>query len=321
MGVVGGRDELGLAHGAGPRATHGLRLDVAMLDDLQRSDQLVLGELRAAALIGQGSQRADHRLVALELAEVAFHAPYRDQHLAIDAIALLDAGQQFGVLLQQLLAVAYTQGRQGAFEVFPYWAGEFRLAAIGLDHVHVGGDAEEGAVEGVLRNAGLQGLLAKACLPLCEGLQRLDFSTGVERRAGQGHHRGGLGGGQRQGIGGGGLFCAGHEQDETGGRDQLTGFPAGEKTEEHSQIQNCRSGDDHTMPALSMLSCSQKVGSLPISRLEGFAAVAAFALVRLFLTAAEQRLGDDRLGLVGAVLFRLFAHGGVPGLGGFRGAL
>ncbi|MCY1442602.1 hypothetical protein D9M71_589770 [compost metagenome] len=234
MGVVGGRDELGLAHGAGPRAAHCLWLDVAMLDDLQRGDQLVLGELRAAAFIGQGGQRADDRLVALELAEVAFHAPHRDQHLAVDAIALLDAGQQFGVLLQQLLAVTHTQGRQGAFEVLPHRAGELRLAAVGLDHVHVGGDAEEGAVEGVRRNTGLQGLLAEAGLPLREGLQRLDFSAGVGRCAGQGHHRGGLGGGQRQGIGGGGLFCAGHEQDETGGRDQLTGFPAREKTEEHA---------------------------------------------------------------------------------------
>ncbi|EJT85236.1 hypothetical protein PPS11_11351 [Pseudomonas putida S11] len=68
--------------------------------------------------------------------------------------------------------------------------------------------AEEGAVERILRNAGLQGLLAKACLPLREGLQRLDFSAGVRRRAGQGHHRGGLGGGQRQGVGGGGRFLA-----------------------------------------------------------------------------------------------------------------
>ncbi|MNP74848.1 hypothetical protein D3C76_1717880 [compost metagenome] len=56
MGVVGGRNELGLAHGAGPRAAHGFRLDVAVLDDLQSGDQLVLGELGAAPLVGQGGQ-------------------------------------------------------------------------------------------------------------------------------------------------------------------------------------------------------------------------------------------------------------------------
>ena len=49
---------------------------------------------------------------------------------------------------------------------------------------------------------------------------------------------------------------------------------------------------------------SQKVKSLPVSRLEGFAAVAAFAFGGAFLAAAEQGLGDDGFGLVGA-----FAHG------------
>jgi hypothetical protein len=46
---------------------------------------------------------------------------------------------------------------------------------------------------------------------------------------------------------------------------------------------------------------SQKVKSLPVSRLEGFAAVAAFAFGGAFLAAAEQGLGDDGFGLVGAL--------------------
>ena len=54
---------------------------------------------------------------------------------------------------------------------------------------------------------------------------------------------------------------------------------------------------------------SQKVRSLPDVRLEGFAAVAAFALGGAFLAAAEQWLGDDGFGLVGAMLGWLFAHG------------
>ncbi|MNC82650.1 hypothetical protein D3C75_1362450 [compost metagenome] len=49
------------------------------------------------------------------------------------------------------------------------------------------------------------------------------------------------------------------------------------------------------------LSSGQKVRSLPAIRLEGFAAVAAFALAGAFLTAAEQWLGDDGFGLVGAM--------------------
>ena len=49
------------------------------------------------------------------------------------------------------------------------------------------------------------------------------------------------------------------------------------------------------------LSGSQKVKSLPVSRLEGFAAVAAFAFGGAFLAAAEQGLGNNGLGLVGAL--------------------
>lgn len=52
------------------------------------------------------------------------------------------------------------------------------------------------------------------------------------------------------------------------------------------------------------LSGSQKVKSLPVFRLEGFAAVAAFAFGGPFLAAAEQRLGNNGFGLV-----RALAHG------------
>ncbi|MNG02501.1 hypothetical protein D3C84_855320 [compost metagenome] len=111
MGVVGGGDELGLAHGAGPRAFHGVGLDITVLQDLQGRDQLRLGKSRAAAFISQGGQGADHRFVALELAEVAFHAPHRHQHVAINAIALFDLAQQFSVFFQQALAIANAQRR------------------------------------------------------------------------------------------------------------------------------------------------------------------------------------------------------------------
>ena len=46
---------------------------------------------------------------------------------------------------------------------------------------------------------------------------------------------------------------------------------------------------------------SQKVRSLPVVRLEGFAAITAFALGGTFLATAEQWLGDDGFGLVGAM--------------------
>ncbi|MNN18591.1 hypothetical protein D3C81_1318030 [compost metagenome] len=149
----------------------------------------------------------------MELAKVALHAPDRDQDLTVYTIALFEAGQQFGILLEQFLAVSHSQRRQRSLQVFPHRAGEFGLAAVCLDHIHVRRHANERAVEGVCRDTGLQRLLAEAGLPLGKCLQRLNFSTHVGLGAGQSHYRRGLGGGQRQGIGGGGLFRAGDEQD------------------------------------------------------------------------------------------------------------
>ena len=71
-----------------------------------------------------------------------------------------------------------------------------------------------------------------------------------------------------------------------------------------------KSGTDLIMPEGRLPSGSQKVRSLPAIRLEGFAAVAAFAFAGSFLATAEQRLGDDGFGLVGAMLGWLFAHDG-----------
>ena len=98
MGVVGGRDELRLAHGASPGAEHLLRRDVALLQNLQGGNQLRVGKPRATTFVGESGQRVDHRLAALELPEVAFHAPHRHQRLPVNAITLLDALQDIGVL-------------------------------------------------------------------------------------------------------------------------------------------------------------------------------------------------------------------------------
>ncbi len=117
------------------------------MQDLQRGDQLRMGKPWAPSFVGQGRQGVDHRLAALELAEVALHAPHRHQRLAIDAITLLDALQDLGILLDQALAFVDPQWRQRAIEVFPHGTGEFRLAAIGLDHAHVRTDPDKRTIE------------------------------------------------------------------------------------------------------------------------------------------------------------------------------
>lgn len=56
VGVVGGRDELGLPHRTGPGAEHLLGLDIAVLEDLQGGQQLAVGKGRAATFVGQGRE-------------------------------------------------------------------------------------------------------------------------------------------------------------------------------------------------------------------------------------------------------------------------
>lgn len=145
-----------------------------MLNDLQGGNQLAVGKGRAPSFIRQGCQGANHRLVALEVTEIALHAPNGHQGLAINAIALFDPLQDVAVLDQQCLALAYPYRGQRAIQVFPDGAGEFRLAAVGLDHAHIRGDPGEGAVEYIGANPGAQGFGAERVHPFIEGLSGLD---------------------------------------------------------------------------------------------------------------------------------------------------
>lgn len=211
-----------------------------MLDDLQCSQQLALCEARTTAFVGQGRQRADHRLVALELAEVAFHTPDRDEGLAVDAITLFDALQYRAVLQQQGLALAHAGCRECAIEVFPYRSSELRLAAIGLDHAHVRADVGEGIVEGIRSDPGAQRLDTESRSPFLETLGGLDKGgiTGRlwcgRRHRCCGHCR------QRLGVGGRGLFRTGNEQDETGGGEQSAQWPTEGETKGHARVRIIR---------------------------------------------------------------------------------
>src|SRR3546814_17474297 len=83
---------------------------------------------------------------------------------------MLDALQDVGMLLDQGLAPAYSQWRQGSIEVFPHRPAEFRLAAVGLDDAHVRAYADKGAIQQVGTAPAGQGLLAKTDLPFGDSL-------------------------------------------------------------------------------------------------------------------------------------------------------
>ena len=76
-------------------------LNVAHLKNAQGGDQLLLGELLAAPVIGQRRQRVDDRETAGELAEIGLDAPQRDDETRLHAERVADlSGQRFGVEAQ-----------------------------------------------------------------------------------------------------------------------------------------------------------------------------------------------------------------------------
>lgn len=129
------------------QALHLLRRHVALLEDLQGGEQLVVGELRAAPFMRQGGQRADHAQAAGIAAEIAFHAPDGDHEASVDAIALFDGAQDIGMFGEQALAGEDPARRQCIVEVFPDRPAELRLAAVGADHRRIGRHVGQDAVE------------------------------------------------------------------------------------------------------------------------------------------------------------------------------
>ncbi|MDT4861216.1 hypothetical protein FQZ97_958130 [compost metagenome] len=101
-------------------------------------------------------------------AEVALQTPYGYQGLSVHAVALFDARKGVAVLQQQALTAGDSQRGDCAIQVFPYRSGKFRLAAVGDQHVGVGADAGEGAIEQRGVDAGGNRIAAQQGTPVGE---------------------------------------------------------------------------------------------------------------------------------------------------------
>ena len=178
--VVG--HELSLAHGAGPAALQARTRALAVHDDVQGVLQLPLGPFAPATLIGQGGQRADHVVVALNLAEARFLRPDRHQDLgghsealghfprhAVHTLARLsDAGRRYGV------------GDVGARRL-----GELGLVAVQPDHGCVRRHARQFPLIGGAPGAAVprqEALLPSFEAALIVGLVRRRLRGGSRRR-------------------------------------------------------------------------------------------------------------------------------------------
>ena len=182
--LIGGGDELRVAHGAGPGAVHLLDRDIAALHDLERRDQLLAGEARLGVVISERRQRPDHIHVAWLRAVIRLHPPNGDDDGAVDAVALLQHVEQRLVLLELLLAGGDALFGDDAVDIFADRLHVFRLEIRGLDHLGVRRHALEGAVVGLPLYAGGPRHRPESLDPLSEGLRgRRLLRKGQQRRA------------------------------------------------------------------------------------------------------------------------------------------
>ncbi|GAB1459348.1 hypothetical protein MASR2M50_11220 [Thauera sp.] len=215
--------ELGVAEGARPRAGEALGGDVALLQDLQRGEELAAEEGLPAPEAGQRGQRGEQRPAAEVAPVVALHAPHRDHRLGIDAVTTLDLGEHLLPLRQHRAPVGDTLLVHQRGEVVPDRGDEFGLGVEEADHRHVGGERSRVGVEGV------------AAHPLGRGLAAQLGEAGRERGlvggGGEGQRKRRERGGEQEGAGshGDGLSfdCGWAWQSSTAGKRVAAWRPAG----------------------------------------------------------------------------------------------
>ena len=139
-GVVFRRHELGEAHGAGPRSSHGLARAHAVLQHLQRVQQLGAEQVLAAAEIGLGGERLDDVIVRPVRPERRLPAPDGQHELALHAELALDLGEPGGVLRLQGPALLCQLGEVGGAQILGGRLGELGLPL----HVALAGQHEVG---------------------------------------------------------------------------------------------------------------------------------------------------------------------------------
>ena len=150
-----------MAHRPGPAAGHVVDIDITLLDDLQRRDQLAFEKRAAPPVKGQCRQRLDHMERAAFGAIGAFQPPDGHHNRFVHAIGRLDLFQQRAVGRQRRLTVGDAFIRRGRVQIIPDRLGEFRLIAILVNHIGAVADGPHRPVEHVGRDTGGQRARAK----------------------------------------------------------------------------------------------------------------------------------------------------------------
>ena len=164
----GGRDELGVPHAARPGAAQFVPAHVAAFDELQEGDELLFGEVAAAAFIGKRRERLDEVDVAGVGAVGTFHAPDGDDVGCADAALAFQLLQQAAVLREFGAPFLDAVGGDGAVQICPDHFVLFGLFAVGGDDFFfVMGTGEE-LLDVFVADTGGSGALRKRLLPIGE---------------------------------------------------------------------------------------------------------------------------------------------------------
>ncbi len=178
------------------------RRDVALVDDLERVDELFAEELAAALVVGERRQGVDHRIAAEVIAVIAFEPPERDEEARRDAVFVPDPVQELRMHPQHLLAARDARLVDAQVDVAPEGLREFGLLAVQLDDLGDERGRQKRRVQSLRRDAEAERLLAKRRLPRgeCRVGRRLLGRRGraFRRAAGDGKHRQQKRGGAKQ---------------------------------------------------------------------------------------------------------------------------
>lgn len=131
-------------------------------EDAQGGQQFLAEEVGAIIVLGEGGERMDGIVAAHEAAEIGFHAPDRQHHLRLDAIALLRAAQRLRPFLAHGPALGRLRIGDTLFDILLHGLGEFGLLARQLHDLGTGAVASKGGLEYLAADAIALGISPEA---------------------------------------------------------------------------------------------------------------------------------------------------------------
>ena len=127
-----------MTHGTRPRTGETRRRDHPLLQDLECGNDLLARIVLLVPRIEQCCERAHDLHRALVLAEIALNRPDREEHVAIDMVALLDGCEEIGLFRFHLTANVDADLGHRLGEILRRRRGELRLIVGKLEHIGIG---------------------------------------------------------------------------------------------------------------------------------------------------------------------------------------